>query len=288
MIRKGELRINKGRAKQTTRLQENDLIRLPPLKVETAGVVDVSQSLSRLLKESIVFEDDLLLVMNKPSGLAVHAGSGVKIGLIEALRKVRSELPYLELVHRLDRETSGCLVLAKRASALRELHRQFQGDGTRNEGIDKRYLCLVKGQWRHGQRRIEKPLDAEARQHGERHVVVSKQGRYACTLMRPVSRSSTASLIEAKLMTGRTHQVRVHAYSEAHPIAGDKRYGDEEFNQRMQKLGLKRLFLHSHAIGFKHPQTQQLIEITAPLPDDLHKILRQLNLDVQLSKKGFA
>jgi 23S rRNA pseudouridine955/2504/2580 synthase len=288
MIRKGELRINKGRVKQTTRLKADDLIRLPPLHVESAKTVNVSQSLESVLQESIVFEDKVLMVLNKPSGIAVHAGSGVRTGLIEALRKIRSDLPYLELVHRLDRETSGCLVLAKRASALRALHREFQGSSERSTRLDKRYVCLVKGQWQHGQRRIEKPLDVSARHQGERHVIVSEQGRYACSIMRPVSRNKQASLIEVKLMTGRTHQVRVHAQSENHPIAGDKRYGDAEFNVEMGKLGLHRLFLHSNYIAFPHPVTEQLIEINAPLPRELKELLGKLNLEDNLSKKGFS
>jgi 23S rRNA pseudouridine955/2504/2580 synthase len=288
MIRKGELRINKGRVKQTTRVVADDLIRIPPLKVESAASVEVSQSLETLLQQSVIFEDDVLLVLNKPSGIAVHAGSGIRTGLIEALRKIRSELPYLELVHRLDRETSGCLVLAKRASALRSLHAEFQSSSARNGGLDKRYLCLVKGYWRHGQRRVEKPLDIESRHQGERHVVVSQQGRYACTLMRPVSCSNAASLIEAKLMTGRTHQVRVHAFAETHPIAGDKRYGDPEFNQAMGKLGLRRLFLHSNYIAFSHPVSKQLIEINAPLPKELKSMLSTLELSASVSNKGFS
>ncbi len=288
MIRKGELRINKGRVKQTTRVTSDDLIRLPPLQLAEHITAEVSHNLTTLLQEAVLFEDNVLLVLNKPSGLAVHAGSGVRTGLIEALREIRDDLPYLELVHRLDRETSGCLVLAKRASALRALHRDFQSSAARAGGLDKRYLCLVKGHWRHGARRVEKPLDIDARYQGERHVVVSQEGRYACSLMRPVSRSKLASLIEVKLLTGRTHQVRVHALSESHPIAGDQRYGDAEFNQAMRKLGLHRLFLHSNYIAFTHPISGQLVEINAPLPADLLGLLNTLELSAALSGKGFA
>ena len=278
MIRKGELRVNKSRAKPTTRLCSGDLLRLPPLQWSETSKPQVSASLSDVLKASVLFEDDALLVLNKPSGLAVHAGSGVAVGLIEAMRDIRPDLKYLELAHRLDRETSGCLVLAKRGSVLRRLHEAFRRDDARSSMLDKRYLCLVLGRWRHGARRVEKPLLTDARRRGERHVVVSSDGVYAASLMRPVDVSDAASLIEVTILTGRTHQVRVHTQSEGHPIAGDTRYGDDAFNQRMRQAGLKRLFLQASRLTFTHPISNQTVSFDAPLPDELRAVLSQLNL----------
>ena len=279
MIRKGELRINKGRAKPTTRVEGGDLIRLPPLQLDLAKPISVSSGLNEVLQQSVLFEDDVLLILNKPSGLAVHAGSGIRVGVIEALREMRTDLAYLELVHRLDRETSGCLVLAKRASALRTLHDEFKNSSLKTGRMDKRYLCLVKGQWKYGERRVEKPLDTQARRGGERHVVVSKQGVYACSIMSSLQVRPNASLVEVKLLTGRTHQVRVHAQSEGHVIAGDKRYGDDVFNQELKKIGLNRLFLHAARLSFAHPITGERVDFSAPLPKDLAQVLQQLEFD---------
>ncbi len=276
LIRKGEVRINKKRAKQTTRLALGDVIRIPPIRLDEATKVDVDRGRYDYLNRAILFEDDILMVINKPSGLAVHSGSGISVGLIEAMRALRSDLAYLELVHRLDRDTSGCLVLAKKATALRGLQADFRQSGVKNSRLDKRYLALVKGRWRHGERRIEKPLNTDARYKGERTVKVDKDGQYACSIVSPKQTSSLASLIEVKLLTGRTHQVRVHCQSESHPLAGDSRYGDMAFNKIMKHRGLKRLFLHAASLSFYHPQTDAKIRIDAPLPAELKGMVEQL------------
>ncbi|MEM7359214.1 MAG: RluA family pseudouridine synthase [Pseudomonadota bacterium] len=278
IIRKGEVRVNKGRAKQTTRLQQGDLVRIPPIRQASAKPHAVDQQKYAFLKDAVLFEDDALLVLNKPSGMAVHAGSGIKTGVIEALRVVRSDIRYLELVHRLDRETSGCLILAKKSSALRLLHEDFKNNSLKNARLDKRYLTLVKGKWRYGQRRVNKSLNTNARKHGERMVAVDEGGSYASSVMTPLSGNATASLLEVKLLTGRTHQVRVHALSEGHPVAGDTRYGDREFNREAKKFGLHRLFLHASRIRFIHPISDQPVTISAPLPAELQQVLDNLDL----------
>ena len=278
IIRKGEVRVNKGRVKQTTRLEEGDMVRIPPIRQSLPDSIALDGSRYEFLNHAILFEDDALLILNKPSGMAVHAGSGIKVGIIEALRALRTDLKYIELVHRLDRETSGCLVLAKKSSALKALHEDFKNNSLKNSRLDKRYLTLVKGQWRHGQRRVTKALNTNAKRHGERFVVVDEKGSYASSIMTPFDCSSLASLIEVKLLTGRTHQVRVHAFSENHPVAGDQKYGDREFNKQIKAHGLSRLFLHASRLKLTHPITEQTMTITAPLPSELVSVLKSMGL----------
>lgn len=285
IIRKGEVRINKGRVKQTTRLKQGDKVRIPPLRLGETDRPNIDGSHYRFLTHAILFEDDVLLVLNKPSGMAVHAGSGIKVGVIEALRALRTDIKYLELVHRLDRETSGCLVLAKKASALRALHEDFKNNSLKNPRLDKRYLTLLKGRWAQGQLRVSKALNAAARRQGERVVVVDAKGRYASTIFTPIAVNSTASLLEVKLLTGRTHQVRVHAQSENHPVAGDSRYGDQAFNKALKDKGLSRLFLHASSIRLIHPISEQPIKVDAPMPEELFKVLDNLNLGVNSDYK---
>ena len=278
IIRKGEVRINKGRAKPSTRLEAGDLVRIPPVRLgdQLSKVVDASRY--EFLRKLVLFEDHALLVLNKPSGMAVHAGSGIAVGVIEAMRALRTDIKYLELAHRLDRETSGCLVLAKKSSALKAINEDFKTNSIKNPRLDKRYLALVSGRWQHGQRRVTKNLNTDARRHGERHVVVDAAGSYASSIMTPRSVSEVASLLEVKLLTGRTHQVRVHALSENHPLAGDQRYGDHEFNQLMKKKGLRRLFLHAAKLQLIHPLTQHKLVVEAPLPSELSTVLTNLGL----------
>jgi len=282
IIRKGEVRVNKGRVKQTTRLKLGDSLRIPPIRLSDKPNAELDGNKYSFLGGMILFEDDALLVLNKPSGMAVHAGSGIKIGVIEALRAYRSDLKYIELVHRLDRETSGVLVLAKKASALKILHDDFKTNSLKNPRLDKRYLTLVKGQWQHGQRRVTKPLNTNARRHGERNVVVDPNGSYASSIMTPKSVSKLASLVEVKLLTGRTHQVRVHCLSENHPVAGDQKYGDESFNKQLKSSGLSRLFLHAARLTFFHPLTQESVTIEAPLPEELVSVVNNLALEVEV------
>ena len=276
IIRKGEVRINKGRVKQTTRLNAGDLLRIPPIKLATSKDLHIDLKRLQYLHKAVLFEDDVLLILNKPSGLAVHAGSGIRYGVIEALRALRSDLKYIELVHRLDRETSGCLVLAKRASALKVLQADFRQNSSKQTRLHKRYLALAKGRWKHGERRIEKALNTEARKNGERTVCVDANGSYACSIVKPLKTSMLASLIEVTLLTGRTHQVRVHCMAENHPLAGDQRYGDVSFNKEMSERGLRRLFLHASNIEFSHPVSGQKMDFNAPLPNDLDKLVGKL------------
>jgi len=278
IIRKGEVRVNKGRVKQTTRLVPGDIVRIPPIRSADRPAVDVSGGRYEFLSDAILFEDDALLVLNKPSGMAVHAGSGIKVGVIEALRALRTDISYLELAHRLDRETSGCLVLAKKSGVLRTLNEDFKTNSLKNARLDKRYLALVQGRWQYGQRRVTKSLNTDARRYGERHVVLDQNGSYASSIMTPLAANDIASLIEVKLLTGRTHQVRVHSLSEGHPIAGDQRYGDKEFNKAMRKQGLSRLFLHASSLQLVHPVSQQKLQIRAPMPVDLLNVLKNLNI----------
>ena len=276
IIRKGEVRINKGRVKQTTRLKLGDLVRVPPVKLGTSKNIPIDVKRLQYLHKAVLFEDDALIVLNKPSGLAVHAGSGIRIGVIEAIRALRTDLKYVELVHRLDRETSGCLVLAKKASALKGLQDDFRQNSQKQSRLHKHYLALVKGRWKHGERRIEKALNTEARKQGERTVRVDKHGSYACSIVTPLKMSEQQSLVAVKLLTGRTHQVRVHCMSENHPLAGDQRYGDAAFNKQMTSNGLRRLFLHASRLAFFHPITGQKMEFEAPLPSELNTLVESL------------
>ena len=271
-IRKGEVRVNKGRIKQTYRIQEGDNIRIPPLRTaEKTEITTVSHSMTQQLNDSILLEDDDLLVLNKPPGLAVHAGTNVKQGVIEALRIIRSELPYLELVHRLDRDTSGVLLLAKSREALLNLQQQMI-----NHDINKRYLTLVKGSWSDGEKLVEQPLKKNTVSSGERMVRVDAEGKYAKTTFIARETFAQAQLTEVILYTGRTHQIRVHCQCTGHPIASDTKYGHPEFDADMKSKGLKRLFLHAASIEFTHPLTEQRLKIEAPLEPSLEKFLTQL------------
>lgn len=279
IIRKGEVRINKGRVKQTTRLVEGDMVRIPPIRLSERSNHTLDGAKYSFLQKAILHEDDGIIVLNKPCGMAVHAGSGIKVGVIEAFRALRTDLAYLELAHRLDRETSGCLVLAKKSSVLKKLNDDFKNNSLKNPRLDKRYLCLVQGQWRGAQRRVTKALNTNAKRHGERFVVVDSDGSYASSIMAPKAISDEASLLEVKLLTGRTHQVRVHCQAENHPLAGDQKYGDKDFNKRMKSYGLSRLFLHAARLSFFHPTTEKSITVEAPLPSELASVLANLALE---------
>ena len=271
-IRKGEVRVNKGRIKQTYRIQQGDSIRIPPLRTaEKPALTSVSRSMTQLLNDSILLEDDDLLVLNKPAGLAVHAGSNIQQGVIEALRIIRSELPYLELVHRLDRDTSGCLLLAKSRDALLNLQQQLL-----DHDMNKRYLTLLKGGWDKQEMLVEQPLRKNTVSSGERMVRVDAEGKYAKTVFIPRKKFPQAQLTEVVLYTGRTHQIRVHANHINHPLAGDDKYGQRAFNKDMKKFGLKRLFLHAWKLGITHPGTGEQIELEAPLPSALENVLTKL------------
>lgn len=270
-IRKGEVRVNKGRIKQTYKIQAGDSVRIPPLHVsEDTTPTTVSEFLRRQLTESILLEDEDLLVLNKPCGLAVHAGTNIKQGVIEALRVIRPELPFLELVHRLDRDTSGCLLLAKNRDALLNLQQQMI-----NHDLNKRYLTLLKGGWA-GERLIEQPLLKNTVSSGERMVRVDPDGKYAKTVFIPVESFKQVQLTEVVLYTGRTHQIRVHSHFMETPMAGDDKYGQRKFNKDMKKFGLKRMFLHAWKLGITHPASNQAILLEAPLPEQLENVLTKL------------
>lgn len=271
LLRKGEVRVNKSRIKPEYKLEEGDTVRIPPVRVADnsakAGAF-VSDSLAGRLQGAILHEDERLLIINKPSGLAVHGGSGVSLGLIEALRKMRPEAKFLELVHRLDRDTSGCVMLAKKRSTLKTLHGLLRGDG-----VDKRYLALVEGRWSERKEQVKLPLEKNVLQSGERMVRANPEGKYALTRYRVVQRFAGATLVEAKPVTGRTHQIRVHCQAAGHPIIGDIKYGRDEVNQRFRERGVHRLFLHAHSLSFELEGA--LVQVSAPLSDDLQSFINQ-------------
>ncbi len=272
LLRKGEVRVNKGRIKPVYRLRAGDVVRIPPVRVGVRAVQgDVPAGLVARLEEAIRHEDDDLMVLDKPAGLAVHGGSGIPYGLIEALCRMRPALPELALVHRLDRETSGCLLLAKRRSVLLALQAQFQ-----NEEIGKHYLALVKGVWLDGEREVALPLARSRAQGGRRLMQVQPDGRPAVTLFTPRAFYAGATLMAVTLRTGRMHQIRVHAAWQGHPLAGDEAYGDPAFNRHMRKQGLRRLFLHAWRLVFRHPASGEQICIEAPLSGDLAEVLANL------------
>ncbi len=270
VLRRGEVRVNSARARPDYRLQAGDRVRIPPLRRRAPVQADSARGFD-WLRDRVLHEDEDLLVLDKPAGLAVHGGSGVSVGLIEALRGLRPDEPALELAHRLDRETSGCLLIAKRRPALLALHEML-----RTGRIEKRYLALVKGRWRGGARRISAPLARERGRAGERWVDVSPVGRAAESRFSPKGYYGPGTLMEITLYTGRTHQARVHAAHAGHPIAGDDKYGERDFNRDLRALGLRRLFLHAACVRFAHPASGAKMEIISPLPLELRHVLERL------------
>ena len=273
ILRRGEVRVNRGRIRPQYKLRAGDTVRIPPVRLEPGRERVLSPDRLPAIAGHILFENSRLLVLDKPAGIAVHGGSGLSYGVIEALRAQRPEAPYLELVHRLDRETSGCLLIAKRRSALRDLHRQL-----REGRVTKHYLALVRGDFA-GTRRVEAPLRKNQMQGGERIVRVSADGKPAATVFRQVSRHGNATLVEAVLETGRTHQIRVHAAHMDHPLAGDEKYGDAGFNRDMKRHGLRRMFLHAHMLEFADPASGEPVNVSAPLDDELRGVLDSLDRD---------
>jgi len=266
-ILRGEVRVNKKRVDQTYRLKLGDLLRIPPIRVAEkpeAGFVPA-------VEFPILYEDDALLAVNKPSGTAVHGGSGVSFGVIEQMRRARPQAKFLELVHRLDRETSGVLLLAKKRSALTGLHEIM-----REGNSDKRYFALVLGQWKNARQHVKLPLHKFDTPQGEKRVIVREDGQAAHTIFTLQKIWLEFSLLEAELKTGRTHQIRVHLSHLGFPIAGDDKYGDFARNKELAKRGLKRMFLHAHSISFNHPLTGEPLHITAPLPRELQSFVDKL------------
>ena len=272
LLRRGEVRVNKGRIKPVYRLRAGDVVRIPPVQTaEAAPPARPRGELVARLERAVLFEDDHLMVLDKPGGLAVHGGSGIRLGLIEALRQLRPHAPQIALVHRLDRETSGCLLVAKQRPVLLDLQAQFKG-----EGVGKHYLTLLRGQWLRGEQVVELSLRRDRLQSGERMVAVDEGGRAAVSVFAPRTLYREASLMAVTLRTGRMHQIRVHAAWLGHPVAGDRKYGDPDFNRAMRRLGLKRLFLHAARLEFRHPVSGERLCVEAPLSGDLAGVLRRL------------
>lgn len=273
ILRKGDVRVNKGRIKPEYKLEAGDEVRVPPVRVAEREDAAVSPKLTKVaaLADAILYEDDHILVMNKPSGTAVHGGSGLSFGVIEGLRALRPDARFLELVHRLDRDTSGILLVAKKRSALRSLHEQL-----REKGMQKDYLALVRGNWPSHIKAVQAPLLKNILQSGERVVRVSSEGKPSETRFKVEERFAFATLVKASPITGRTHQIRVHTLHAGHPIAFDDRYGEREFDGQLAGTGLKRLFLHAAALKFTHPATGEVMRVEAPLDDELKRCLTQL------------
>lgn len=274
LLRRGEVRVNGKRKQADYRLAAEDEVRLPPVRDvrgEEAPARGVPDSLLATVRDAIVHEDERVLVLNKPAGLAVHGGSGLAFGAIEALRALRPE-ESLELAHRLDRDTSGCLLVARKPAALRALHAVL-----REGKVEKHYAALVAGRWRLGRKLIDAPVLTNTRQGGERVVRVHAAGKIAVSVFAPQeSFDDLATLMDVAIQTGRTHQIRVHAAFAGHPVAGDEKYGDRAANARLREFGLRRMFLHAASIAFEWPDTHAAFRIACELPADLAQVLARL------------
>ena len=268
IIRKGEVRVNKGRKKADYKLKAEDLIRIPPIRTSTEKEINPSQGLLKTLENSVLYEDKGLLIINKIHGMAVHGGSGISVGIIEALKSQYKE--PIELVHRLDRATSGCLLLAKKRSVLKSLHEQLV-----NHQLEKRYTALVKDTWSKKRHTIDAPI-----YQNSRYSVIDSKGKDSLSHFHPIKNFElgefNASLVEVSIETGRTHQIRVHAKFAGHPVAQDDKYGNAAFDQFMKKKGLNRLFLHAKTLTFRNPLTNEIQKVSAPLPNDLETFLKKL------------
>jgi 23S rRNA pseudouridine955/2504/2580 synthase len=269
LLRKGEVRVNRKRVDAEYRIQEGDEVRLPPVRIDAGDEPGrPSTSLLELIERAVIFQDKHLLVIDKPAGVAVHGGSGMSFGVIEAMRASRPR-ETLELVHRLDRDTSGCLLVSRDRSTLTALHALI-----RNGGMHKTYMALVAGSWQLGTKRIDAPLATDNRQHGERHVRVATAGKDSVSIFKPIQFfGSLATLMEVDIPTGRTHQIRVHASFAGHPLLGDDKYGDRERNAELKQHGLKRTFLHAQSVAFEWPGSGVPFHASAPLPAELTAVL---------------
>jgi len=268
IIRKGEVRVNKGRKKAEYKLQPEDIVRIPPIKTASEKTIKPSDHLIDVLNQSILYEDNGLMILNKHHGMAVHGGSNISVGLVEAL-KTKYKQP-IELVHRLDRSTSGCLILAKKRSVLKALHEQLV-----QHQMEKRYIALVKNSWSKKRHTIDAPI-----YQNSRYSVIDAKGKQAVSHFHPLKNFQkddfSASLVEVVIETGRTHQIRVHAQYADHPIAQDDKYGDQLFDKLMKENGLNRLFLHAKSITFTNPTTNEIQKVVAPLPIELEDFLNKL------------
>jgi 23S rRNA pseudouridine955/2504/2580 synthase len=265
VLRSGEVRVNSGRVKPEYRLRAGDRVRVPPMRISPPSPVR-----PRPAEFPVVYEDSALIVIDKPSGVAVHGGSGVSFGVIESLRAARPQTKLLELAHRLDRDTSGLLMIAKKRSALVELHRML-----REGAVEKTYLALAGGRVRAGEFEIRESLHKHLNPHGERRVSVAEQGKAALTRVKTLKAGDSVSLVELRLMTGRTHQIRVHLAHAGHPVLGDDKYGDFALNRELAKQGVRRLFLHASRLALPHPLTGERLELKAPLPAEIRKFVEE-------------
>ncbi|MDA8129073.1 MAG: RluA family pseudouridine synthase [Betaproteobacteria bacterium] len=273
LVRGGEVRINGGRVDVGYRLKLGDEVRIPPVRTAEPVITPATHLPHgglRLLP-NVLYRDDALIALNKPAGMAVHGGSGISRGVIEQMRLELPECRYMELVHRLDRETSGVLLIALKRRALVGLHAAM-----REGRIEKRYLTLVAGRWPNPLQHVKLPLHKRVTDEGEKRVTVRDEGQAAHTIFRRLRQFEAFTLLETELKTGRTHQIRVHASHLGFPIAGDDKYGDFELNKRLAKQGLKRMFLHAARLAFDHPISGERMQVEAPLPDDLARFLDTL------------
>jgi 23S rRNA pseudouridine955/2504/2580 synthase len=275
IVRKGEVRVNKKRVKPEYKLAIGDIVRIPPVRTAVKEQNNVNLNRVSTLESHIIFEDDRIIVFNKPSGLAVHGGSGLNFGVIEGLRALRPQHQFLELVHRLDRDTSGCLLVAKKRSALRDLHEQL-----RTKQVDKRYHALVAGEWPSNCFKVVAPLKKNVLKSGERLVSVTEDGKPSETRYRILTKYKRSTLVEASPITGRTHQIRVHCLHAGHPIAMDSKYGDEEFDAHLKQLKFNRLFLHAKSLSFNHPVTKERVKFEADYDSALTKLIEKQSHEI--------
>lgn len=280
LLRKGEVRVNKKRVEASYRLQDGDMLRIPPIRVAEKIELKPSESLKSLIKNSIIYENSDLMILNKPSGVPVHAGSEVQIGVIETLRALFPEYPAIQLAHRLDKETSGCLLVAKNRASLLELQKLLMSGL-----VSKIYLALAQGRWQVKNKMVEAGLQKGRQVAGERKVYVDEEGKDSATEFTTLGlyllpqQKGSVSLLKAKLYTGRTHQIRVHAEHSGHPLVGDEKYGDHDFSKAMRAYGLKRLFLHAQQLVFKLPSSGLEVKVEAALPSDLQNVIDNLIKD---------
>ena len=276
ILRSGEVRVNSGRVAATYRLCAGDKLRIPPIRLAERPQNEVDEAAKQRVDLPILYEDEALLVVDKPEGIAVHGGSGVSFGVIEALRRQRPQSKFLELAHRLDRETSGILLVGKKRLALTALHDMFREHGA---GADKRYLVLVKGRWMNATQHVKLPLHKYLTESGERRVSVNPEGKASHTVFRLLARWPEISLLEAQLKTGRTHQIRVHLAHLGFPILGDEKYGDFALNKNLKRDGLKRMALHAWRMAFRHPLTAAPLEFIAPMPHGIENYIAAVDAE---------
>jgi len=264
IIRKGEVRLNSKRIKPRHKIQEGDIVRIPPLKIIENETVKPSSNIVEIIKEKIIFEDKSILVINKPVGIASHGGSGISLGLIEIVRQIIPSYENVQLVHRLDKDTSGCIVLTKKKSVLREMHNEL-----RNHSVEKKYVAITKGHWQQNSIDVNLNLLKLKNKSGEQKVKVSDEGKESITKFKVIKQNKNFSQINCTLLTGKTHQIRVHCQHLEHPIMGDRKYGDKDFNKLAKKIGITRMMLHASSINFKRMK----FSIDSQIPEEFLSIM---------------